>query len=464
MPLDLSPSASPDDPRPPSRAPRLCVSGAAMATVLAIALALLLPVSACDRSGGGGSSEGSGDGRTTATLWHSYGGRNREVLEALIERFNTSQPEFRVVAEFQGDYFEALAKLRQALVTDEIPTFTHVVGEALPYLWRANALADLTPWANGEAPLDLAELVPALTQDGYFAYHGREVPLFALPFNRSTPIAYYNRDIFDAAGLQPPTTWAELRETARALTVRDGDRVTRWGFEVPVDWWFWLALLYQAGGELLNDDLNTPLYGGAEGTAALQLLVDMAREDVTMRPPPGRDYSAWEVANSDFLAGNVAMIWSSTAFLSYLTENANFRVGAAPLPCNVRCGVPTGGTFFVMLRDAPREEQAAAWAFMRWMMQPEQTAHYASNTGYMPVNRAALELPEIVSLYEADPNYRVALDQLEHAVPFPFSGRLLEIQREHIQPRLELPVRGMDSIADALGAAQTDTVDALEHE
>ena len=401
------------------------------------------------------------DNTLTATFWYSYGGRNREVLEELLNQFHASQSRYRIEATFQGSYFEALAKLRLALVTGEQPTFAHVVGEVLPYLWDARVLANLDPWADGELALDRDDLIPALTQDGYFDYAGRQVPLFALPFNRSTPILFYNRDIFAEAGLEPPNTWDELRSVAETLTVREDGATTQWGFEVPIDWWFWIALLYQADGSLLSADHSEPRFADGPGVEALQLLVDMALNERTLKPPPGRDYNAWGQTNVDFLAGNVAMIWTSTAFLSYLTDNARFEVGAAFLPGFRRRGVPTGGTFFVMMRKGEREAQEAAWAFMHFMMQPEQTAYWSRRTGYMPVSRRALELPEMRALYASDPNYLVALNQLEHAVAFPFAPALYTIQRRHIQPRLELPVLGLETSEGALSEAADAAAETL---
>lgn len=428
---------------------------------------LTLPVgagpAACGAEEGapGGAGPGSGAvGPLRASFWYSYGGRNREVLEELIARFHASQQRYRIDATFQGSYFEALGKLRTALITHEGPDVTHVIGEVLPYLWEAGVLEDLTPYTKSEQPLDMSELIPALTQDGYFDYGPRrgEIPLFALPFNRSTPIAYYDRDLFAARGLQPPTTWAELRQVAAALTERKGEQVVRWGFAVPVDWWFWVALLYQAGGALLDDSGQTPLFAGPEGRAALQLLADMARVDRTLRLPPGQDFNSWEVTNNDFLAGKVAMIWTSTAFLSYLSDNASFRVGAAPLPGQRQRGVPSGGTFFVMLRRASPAAKEAAWAFLAFMMQPEQTAYWSRRTGYLPVHRRALEVPELAELHRQDPNFTVALDQLAVARPFPFSPSLFTIQREHLQHRLDRPVLGLagvdESLAEAAAAAR----------
>lgn len=374
------------------------------------------------------------DGRIEASLWFSYGGKNREVLLALINRFHAQQARYFIHATYQGDYFEALAKLRTAVAARAAPALTHVVGEVLPYLAEAGVLEPLDRFAGREA----FGLVPALSQEGCFL-DGASRPIYGLPFNRSTPIVYYNKNVFRELGLAPPRTWAELREVARAATQRGPDAVLRWGYECPVDWWFWVALVGQAGGEVVMPD-GAPALGGEAGVRALELWQTMVHEDRTMKPPPGRDYNAWQAANTDFLAGRAAMIWTSTAFLRYLEDNAKFEVGAAPLPKDVRASVPTGGTLFVMPKGAPALEQEAAFAFLRFMMLPEQANDWATRTGYMPVSIEGLRRLEESGYYKEHPNDRVAVDQLAHAAPWPWAPELFRIQREAVQPRLEQAV------------------------
>ncbi len=188
-----------------------------------------------------------------AQFWYAFGGKNREVTEEHIKRFNESQSKYRIEGAFQGDYFQAIAKIRAASVTKTAPPIFHVVGEFLPNLWKAGLLENLEPYAKGPNGTDLADFLPAQTQQGYFDYLGqRPAPLFALPFFRSTPILYYNADMLAAKGLHPPKTWDDLRAAARTLTVREGSEVKTYGFEVPVDWWFWYAMLHEAGGSLLS--------------------------------------------------------------------------------------------------------------------------------------------------------------------------------------------------------------------
>jgi sn-glycerol 3-phosphate transport system substrate-binding protein len=369
------------------------------------------------------------------TFWFSYGGKNREVLLDLVAEFHRVQHEVRVRAVFQGDYFENLAKLRTALFVGRAPTVTHVVGEVVPYLDAAGVLAPLEE--IGEERID--DLVPALSQAGTFE-SGGERPLVALPFNRSTPICYFDRDLFAALGLAPPRTWEELRSVARRATLRDGGETARWGFECPVDTWFWVALVGQAGGRLVEDGAFS--LGGEAGVRALSLWQAMVHADRTMKPPPGRDYNAWEATNVDYLAGRTAMIWTSTAFVRYLEDKARFRVGAAPLPSDVRAAVPTGGTFFVMPRGAPEPERRAGLTFLRWMMEPAQAAAWASRTGYIPTSTAALAALERQGFYADHANDRVAVDQLAQAQRWPWRPELFRVQRETLQPLLEEAVLG----------------------
>ena len=390
-----------------------------------------------------------------AQFWYSFGGKNREVTEAHIKKFNESQSKYKIEGTFQGDYFQALAKIRAASVTKTAPAAFHVVGEALPNLWQAGMLESMEEYAKGANGIDLNDFVPGLTQAGYFDYLGKKpAPLFALPFFRSTPILYYNADMLAAKGVKAPTTWDELRAAAAKLTVREGNDTKAYGYEVPVDWWFWFALLHEAGGSLLSPDGRKAAFKD-KGAEALQFWVDMVNKDKTMKQPPGKDYSAWEVANTDFLNQRVGMIFTSTAFLNYMTENAKFKVGTAFLPAKVKSAVPTGGTYFVLMKDAPPAQKDAGWAFIKWMTEAEQTISLSKATGYMPVRLSAINSPVMQSFYKDNPNYKVALDQLKHAQKFPFSPALFEIQREVIQPNLEAAVLGMKTSADVMSAAET---------
>jgi len=363
-------------------------------------------------------------GRVVVPFWFTYGGRNRATLETLVQRFNAEQADVWVRAVFQGDYFEGLAKLRTALAAHAAPPLSHVVGEVVPYLAEAGVLEPLDAYPGAHA----LPVHPALGQAGSFV-DGAARPLVVVPFNRSTPIAYVNRHLYDGPA---PATWQELESLSRSLT-----KPGRFGFGCPIDWWYWAALVGQAGGNVVEPNGDVSL-GGAAGVAALSLWQRLVAAG-TMKQPPGRDYNAWEQLSQDFLAGRVAMIWSSTAFVRYLEETADFPVRTQPLPQGVRGAVPTGGTHFVLLKSAPGELKQAAWRFIQFLLRADNAAFWSRETGYLPVTTEAADILKN-GFYADHPNYRVALDQLAVAQPWPWSKGLFRIQREVVQPQLEAAV------------------------
>ncbi len=370
-------------------------------------------------------------GRVVVTFWYAYGDLVRKVLLGMVARFNASQSRVLVKPIHQGDYYEALAKLRTALAAGAAPALAHVVLEVVPYLARAGVLEPLDGY---EGASDLS-FVPALGQRGSFVGAERE-PLVAIPFNRSTPIAFANALALEEARVAMPHTWEELATAARRLTQRPSGGDVRWGFEVPISWWYWVAMVGQAGGALVDDGGRITL-GGDAGEEVVRFWQKLVHHDRVMRPPPGRDYQAWQSQNESFLQGRVAMMWSSTAYVRYLEDNARFPVVTAPLPRGVRASVPTGGTMFVLPRAAPDQEKRAAWEFVRWMCAPEQTIDWSTRTGYMPVTTTAATRLEESGWYARHPNDRVAYDQLADAAPWPWLPELFRIDRDVVEPRLE---------------------------
>jgi sn-glycerol 3-phosphate transport system substrate-binding protein len=371
------------------------------------------------------------DGRVVVSFWYAFGDQVRKVLLELVARYNASQERVWIDAVHQGDYFEALAKLRSALAAGTAPALSHVVCEVLPYLARTEALEPL----DGYDGVRDVPFVPALAQQGAFSGADR-APLVGIPFNRSTPISFANGDLLAEAGVASPRTWDELVDVAHRLTKTLPGGDVRWGYGVPISWWYWAAMVGQAGGRLVERDGRLSL-GGQAGEEAIRFWQRLVQTERVMRPPPGRDYQAWQSNSESFLRGGVAMMWSTTAYVRYLEGAARFPVVAAPLPRRVRASVPTGGTMFVLMRAAPPDEKRAAWDFVRWMSEDEQTIAWSTRTGYMPVTTTAVERLEATGWYRAHPNDRVAYDQLADVDPWPWAPELFRVERDVVEPRLE---------------------------
>ena len=137
------------------RAPRRAFLGAAATLGAAAALG-----SAASLGAAGCHPRRAPRGRREASLWFTYGGRNRQALEELVGRFNAEQDRYWIHPIYQGDYYEGLAKLRTALAAQVAPALSHVVGEVIPYLAEAEVLEPLAGYP-GASELDV---LPALGQ------------------------------------------------------------------------------------------------------------------------------------------------------------------------------------------------------------------------------------------------------------------------------------------------------------
>ena len=143
------------------------------------------------------------------------------------------------------------------------------------------------------------------------------------------------------------------------------------------------------------------------------------------------------MTNQDFLGGRAAFIWTSTAYIRYLEDNARFPVVAAPLPSDVRASVPTGGTFFVVVKKAPEEEKAAAARFLKFFCEPEQAALLSTKTGYLPITTTAVDRMRAEGFFAKHPNDQVAQEQLASVDPWPWEPNLFRVERDIVDPKLE---------------------------
>jgi len=353
-------------------------------------------------------------------FWTSMSGSLGDVQAEIIDDFNASQDEVFVEAAFQGNYYDMGAKLQAAVAAGEVPHIAQVEMGRLKFFDEAEALADMRPYIEA-ANIDLDDFVPGLMS---FSYVDDRV--ISMPFNRSTPLFYYNKDHFREVGLdpeRPPQTWDELEEYAAKLSI-DGKR---WGFGVPIDAWFYEAMIMQGDGRILNADETSIGFNNNTGTDPLYFWKKMVEQDY-MKIPVGKEYNSFTLNRNDFSGEITSMIIDSTGALAGLTASSEFEIGAAFLPKNKRFGVPTGGANVVMMAGHNAEEEAAAWKFIEYLTSTEAVTKWAIGTGYIPARFSAVESDEFQSFLAGNPNAQVAIDQLEYAdIPRPFNAMYNEI-------------------------------------
>src|SRR5690606_35464534 len=345
-------------------------------------------------------------------FWHALGGAiGRDILTAFIDEFNASQDIVEVEAIYQGSYDDLLNKYILALQAGDPPHLVHVYEIGTRRMIDLKATVPLQKFIDRE-PEILEHLVPNLLS--YYTIDGQ---LYSIPFNSSNAILYYNKDMFREAGLdpeRPPRTYSEFREYARRMTGNG-----KYGFGNYIYGWYFEQLLAVADAEYVNNGngrlapATAATFNNERGVAILQLFKDMKDDGSYL--DTGRDGDALRAA---FVSGQVAMrIGSTGGFASTFADIGDrFELGAAflPAPDDVEWGgVVIGGGSIWMTAGFSEEEEEAAWYFLKHLVSPESTAYWHINTGYFPVDRRALELPEVKALHERYPQFRVAIDQLE---------------------------------------------------
>ncbi len=365
--------------------------------LLAVALGLAAPVSSARAA-------------TEVTFWHSFAsGEGAKAIEAMVQRFHAARPDIRVKAEFAGSYGDLVTKLQAAVPARRQPHLVMLEITRYGLFAERGALVPLEPFFEREGPTFTDQIRPFAREAAL--YKGKS---YVLPFNVSTPLLYYNKDLFAAAGLdpdKPPASWDELLAAARKLHRVEGGRTTVFGINTPPQWVRW-AMTHQAGGGWVEPDTDAVLLDRPESIEAYRFAASWVGEHGLASKDAALDE---KVAVQYFLSGQAAIHFDSTGSLGNLKRDAKFALGVAPLPCKVRCAAPIGGAVIGLMAGHPPAETEAAWAFLAFVNRPEQNATVFALTGYLPVLADTPAMPEAKARLDSDPAWSVAIRQLDVA-------------------------------------------------
>lgn len=337
-------------------------------------------------------------------FWSNHPGGSLEVEQELINRFQAENPDVTVnLIDGGANYEEIAQKFNAALAGGDLPDIV-----VLSDVWWFNyALTGaITPLDDlfADAEVDATDIVDSLLAD-YLFVDGKH---YALPYARSTPLFYYNLEVWEAAGLEDrgPATWDEWDEWAPAIqeAVGGGKFAHGWGNGVDYLGWTFEGPNWTKGGSYSNEwELNMLSDETLAAGEWLRAMVNDAKVATVAND-----------LNNEFSAGLFASMISSTGGLTGITENATFEFSVAPLPQGPggELGCPTGGAGLAIPSGIDDERKLAALRFVDFYTNAANTAYFSQNVGYMPVRKSAAEDPAQVEFLEANPRYRAAVEQL----------------------------------------------------
>jgi sn-glycerol 3-phosphate transport system substrate-binding protein len=384
----------------------------------------------------------------------AVGGSLTKVVSGMVKKFEIQNPDIKVNAIYSGNYDDTRVRALSALKSGEPAQLAVMFSiDAYDLIEQELILPFDDVVKSDEGKKWLNSFYPALMANGQV-----EGKTWGVPFQRSTIVAYYNKDMFREAGLDPeqaPTTWKELIDMGKSLTKGDTH-----GLMIPstgYPYWMFPALAIQNGKELMSKDGLTTYFDDPAVVETLKFWQSLSTEHGIM--PEGT--VEWGTLRQSFLEGQTAMMWHSTGNLSAVKKSASFDFGVAMLPGKKRLGSPTGGGNFYLFKDSTAEEQAASLKLIKFMTSPEQAAAWSIATGYMGVSEAAYETDALKKYTASFPPALVARNQLKHAVA-EFSTFETARVRDGLNNAIQSALTGAKTPEEALAQAQKSAVRLLK--
>lgn len=338
------------------------------------------------------------------TWWSNHPGQSQAVEEELIAAFEAENPEITVNLVTAGaNYDEVAQRFQAASQTEEKPDLV-IASDVWWFRYHLNdqimPLDDVFEYLDADAE----DLQPGLYGD--YEYDGQH---WAAPYARSTPLFYYNKTMWAAAGLpdEGPETWEQLQEWSTALEAQVPAEGSPFGLSLGTSWsaWWFENMIWGAGGQY-SDEFDVSL-DSEEALAGGEFLRGLFHGDDAIATVSADD------SMTDFASGLIASTIGSTGSLKGALDAATFEVGTAYLPDGPQGGgTPTGGTGLAISSSSTPEEQLASAMFLEFLTNTENTATFSQATGYMPVRTSAVESDTMKAVYEQFPQFRTAVDQL----------------------------------------------------
>lgn len=364
----------------------------------------------------------------TIEYWHTMSGVNGEAMEQVVEQFNSTTGQelgITVKSVYQGDdVSEKLKTLAQANDTKNFPDAAQIVGAGIPSALNYEQLVKIDDmYAAGESIIVAREDLAENTVRA-FSYQEK---LICMPFNVSSILLYYNKDMFEAVGLdpeKPPTTIAEMADAIKALMIKDGDTVSRYGLNVAVRRY---QMANWIGGQ---GEYN--LFGDNEGGRADMMTKVTFGEDGTLE----KYLTEWEKVvqtggykeiedniNEEFSLELFGMAIMSSARIGRITNlvGDKFEWATAPLPKVDSAdtgGTSVGGSCLAIFNKGDENRVQAAWVFVQYLASPQVQVEFDIATGYLPVNNKVYEEASMIEYLAENPHYETAVNQMKNSHPY----------------------------------------------
>jgi multiple sugar transport system substrate-binding protein len=390
---------------------------------------------------------------TTVSFMVSGSQEEFQAYQSLVEAFQGDNPDYRIDLRYvpdDGDYRRRLAADFSANTPADV------------FLLNYRRIAPFAA-AGAMAPVgDFLEQSTVIAEEDFFQpavdafrYNGE---LWCVPQNVSSLVVYFNKDLFDAAGLAYPAsdwTWDDFVATARALTLdKDGDGVTdQYGVSIDPILYRLAPFIWQAGGELVDDYANPTRLAidSPEAQEAFQWFVDLQVKEHVV---PDAAAEAARDGESRFLDGTIGMYFNSRRSTPTMRTIESFDWDVAPLPR----GEQPAGVLHVdgyCLAELTKNKEAA-WKFIEYANSPIGQEIVARTGRTVPSLRAVAESSAFLDPATKPASSQVWLDVVPTLRAVPVYRNWPPID-DAVNKEIERAFYGQATVEEATQAALTIT-------
>ncbi|MEC9347378.1 MAG: sn-glycerol-3-phosphate ABC transporter substrate-binding protein UgpB [Pseudomonadota bacterium] len=396
---------------------------------------------------------------TEVQFWHAMGGKLGEKVAEIAGKFNAAQGDYVVNAVYKGNYTETMTAAIAAFRAREQPHIVQVfeVGTASMMAAKGAVYPVHQLMADTQEPFDQSAYVPAVAS----YYTSTDGKLLSMPFNSSTPVLWYNKDMLDKAGAKVPTTWDEVFDASAKVKASGGTC----GF--AVGWQSWVLIENMSAWHNLPIGTKANGFGGTdtEFTFNNDKIIGLLQRIADSQKDGAFKYGGRRSDGAPlFNTGECAMYMNSSASYAGIKANARFNFGQTMLPFMSdvvkapQNSIIGGATLWVLQGGKPEAYKGVA-KFFSFLSSPEIQADWHQATGYVPITTAAYELSKTQGYYDANPGTDIAIRQLSLNAPTANSaglrfGNFVQI-RDIINEELEALWAGQKTAKQAMDAAKS---------
>ncbi|QHW33698.1 sugar ABC transporter substrate-binding protein [Paenibacillus rhizovicinus] len=376
--------------------------------LLVLVILFAIGAAACS-SGGGNNGEGSSggsNGKKVDVVWWFPAKEQEAAMKQIADNFNKKQDKINLKVQLNAgaDYY---TKLQTTLAAKNGPDIMWMNGPNFPkfqskgFLLKYDELIERDGFSMADFPDALVKLY---SKDG----------VYGMPKDYDTIGLFYNKELFDKAGVPYPTekwTWEDLRNAAKKLTIGSGDKTTQWGIAVPASTQEVIYPFFvQNGVKPMSDDRTSLQYDSPEGIEAIQFLYDLMYKD---KSSPDGQYMTDNDPTQLFQSGKVAMIMNGSWMAKPYYDVLKDKVDVQFMPIEKTKGNIIHGVAWVANANTKHKDET--WEVIKYLGSKEVAMLQADSGTVIP----ALKGTQDAWVKALPMNLKIFTESAEFATPYP---------------------------------------------